>query len=718
MRHAKAFYLTCTAMLTGTMGAVAHAQTAEPTTESQTSEEQVAAGSGEIIVTAQRRAERLVDVPVSVTALNSVALEKVSTTGLFDVTKLSPGVVINRNGGYLQPTIRGIGTSVVGGAADTNVAVYLDGVYQASQIGNFFDLPNVQQLEILKGPQGTLFGRNATGGAILLTTADPSFTTKGRFTASYGRFNEAKIGAYVTTPLTDNLAGDISVYYRRSDGFKRDVLTNDLVAKQSSFDIRSKLLWRPTDTTEVVLSAAYNETSDPTGLALNALDGNTQARLALNPGPIAEGRKQLSQDVRPEVRTKVKSATLTIDQELGIATLRSISGFRDEDAHIEGDLDASYVPVQETRFDQLMRTFSQEFTLTSPSAGDFRWVAGVFYYHARAFTPAFVVNKITTGAPSFRSLTNVDALAGFVDGTYDIGKLTLISGLRYSTERRRLRFNFGITGPYTTDAEKRFGSWTPRVGLRYKVGDQANVYATYSKGFKSGLFNTSSPSTVPVKPEKVDSYEIGFKSAERTIDLNLAAYYYSYKNIQITAFDFTSGASRLFNAARAEIYGAEAELNVRPSSKFDVRMAAAYTHGVYDQFQGALIFTPRPGGRTGNITAIVDASGSTMIRAPKFTLSSTANYRVPLNQGTLEFSATAYYTSKINYSYDERIQQPAYATVDANVTWLPSDQFSVSIWGRNLTDTNYGSFLTSTSARDSIVYAAPLSYGISASYKF
>lgn len=714
MKHARGIYLACAVFAGSSISMPAAAQA----TEAKDVEDLEPSGSGEIIVTAQRRAERLVDVPVSVTALNGATLEKVNTTGLFDVTKLSPGVVINRNGGYLQPTIRGIGTSVVGGAADTNVAIYLDGVYQASQIGNFFDLPNVQQVEILKGPQGTLFGRNATGGAILLTTANPAFSTKGKFSASYGRFNEAKVAGYLTTPLTDNLAGDISVYYRRSDGFKRDVLTNDLVTKQHSFDIRSKLLWQPTETTEIVLSAAYNETSDPTGLALNALNGNTQGRLAANPGPIAEGREQLSQDVRPVVSTRVKSATLIVDQELGFATLRSITGYRDEDAHIEADLDASYVPVQETRFDQQMRTFSQELTLTSPATGNFRWVVGGFYYYARAFTPAFVVNRITTGAPTFRSLTNVDALAAFADGTYEIGDLTLISGIRYSTESRRLRFNYGIAGPFTTDAEKRFSSWTPRLGLRYRVADQANVYATYSKGFKSGLFNTSSPSTIPVEPEKVDAYEVGFKSATRSVDINLAAYYYDYKNIQITAFDFTSGASRLFNAARAEIYGADVDLNLRPSSDFDIRVAAAYTHGVYNQFQGALIFTPRPGGRTGNITSIVDASGSTMIRAPKITLSSTANYRIPLAHGELEFSATAYYTSKINYSYDERVQQPAYATVDASVTWSPSEQFSLSAWGRNLTDKKYGTFLTATSARDSIVYAAPLSYGISTSYKF
>ncbi|MGI4877829.1 MAG: TonB-dependent receptor, partial [Janthinobacterium lividum] len=252
--------------------------------------------SGEIVVTAQRRAQRLVDVPVSVTTLSGETLARAGVSGLLDLTKTAPGVVLDKNGAYLQPTIRGIGTNVTGPGADPNVAIYVDGVYQSSQTGNFFELANVEDVEILKGPQGTLFGRNATGGAILIKLLDPSFTTSGRANLSYGRFNEVAASGYVTTALSDKLAVDLSAYYRRSDGWIHDLRTGAEQNSQYSLDIRSKLLFKPTDTLKFILSYAHNDTSDPTGLAIAAAGGNSAGRPFANSGPIATERGTLSND--------------------------------------------------------------------------------------------------------------------------------------------------------------------------------------------------------------------------------------------------------------------------------------------------------------------------------------------------------------------------------------------------------------------------------------
>ncbi|AYJ85168.1 TonB-dependent receptor (plasmid) [Sphingomonas paeninsulae] len=712
MLKVKTTLLVTTALMVTLISAPLSAQTVQtpPIPQADSTPEESGA---DIIVTAQRRAERLIDVPVSITAISGATLERGNATGVFDITKTAPGVVINRNGGYLQPTIRGIGTNVTGGTADPNVAIYLDGVYQPSQTGNFFDLANIQSVEILKGPQGTLFGRNATGGAILITTADPSFTPSGRMLVSYGRYNEARGSAYLTTGLTDTLAIDLSAYYRRSDGFKHDVRTGDLQAKQHSLDLRSKLLFQPTETIKFVLTASYNDTSDPTGLAYNALNGNTQGRPIAGSGPIAEGRTQLSHNLAPVIRSKATAISLHADFDLGFATLRSISAYRDEKTHIEADLDASYAAVQQAIYDQPLRTQSQEFTLTSPSTGKFNWVTGLFYYHGFGHYPGYNINGVT----ALRAADTIDAYAVFADGTYKIGKFSLIAGLRYSDEKRNHKYGAG-TGPYTVNANASFNDLTPRVGLRYAITDRSNLYATFSKGFKSGLFNGTAASTVAVKPEKVDAYELGYKVASRLIDFNAAGFYYNYDNIQVTAFDFTTGISRLFNAAKAEIYGIDADATIRPSRNFDLRVAAGYTHGRYTSFPGAIVFTPKPGGNVGNITQIVDASGSTMIRAPAITASATANYRVDIGERQIEFTATPYYTSKVNYTYDERIQQPGYFTLDASISYVLNADCRLSLWGKNLTDTTYASFRSTSSTRDSIVYATPRTYGVSASYRF
>jgi iron complex outermembrane recepter protein len=250
-------------------------------------------------------------------------------------------------GSYLQPTVRGVGTQLTGPGADPNVAIYLDGVYQPSQLGNVTDLANVAQVEILKGPQGTLFGRNATGGAFLIETKAPSFDPNAELTLTYGRYNEAKASGFASTGLSDNVATSLAGYYRRSDGWIHDIRTGSPRNKQHSADIRSKTLFEPTDKLNVTLNLGYNEVSDPTGNAFVALNGNTVGNLNVppaqpDPGPIATKRTELSHNLPPAIQANVHSASVKAVLDLGGANLSSVSAYRRERAFIQSDSEASY----------------------------------------------------------------------------------------------------------------------------------------------------------------------------------------------------------------------------------------------------------------------------------------------------------------------------------------------------------------------------------------
>jgi iron complex outermembrane receptor protein len=171
-----------------------------------------------------------------------------------------------------------------------------------------------------------------------------------------------------------------------------------------------------------------------------------------------------------------------------------------------------------------------------------------------------------------------DAFAAYVDGTAHLGKFSIIGGIRYSDEKKHKVFRRTTSGPWLIDVSKRFKDVTPRLGLQYAIDGRSNVYATWSKGFKSGTFNPTVNDRIPVNPEKATAYEVGFKTSQPTFRLNTSAYYYRYSDIQVSAYDYTTGTSRLINAAKAEIYGADADLTISPTREFDLHVGAAYTH--------------------------------------------------------------------------------------------------------------------------------------------
>ncbi len=672
---------------------------------------------GEIVVTAQRRSERLVDVPISVTAVSSEQIERAGGASIDNLTKVTPGVFFQRATYGLSPTIRGIGSTLVTSGGEQNVGLYVDDIYYPTPTGNIFDLASVTGIEVLKGPQGTLFGRNATGGAVLVHTADPGFEPAARLNTSYERFGQFRASGYFNLPVTESVAVNGSVAFRRSDGYMRDERTDAIVNEGENFTARVKVLVEPTDNLSVILTMAHANLDDPSGTMTVNLE---PAALLNSPafGPIATDRFHQSRGTTEYTRTSTNEYSLRASLETGAGTVNWYTAYLRNALDTQNDLSATYRPNTYALSSVRTETFSQEVNFASRADEPLTYVVGLYYFKNDTTAPG----TFTNGAFAARSEGSVESLAAYLDGTYTIGDWSYFAGVRYSTEDRDVDSQIGaaLTRRLQSATESQ---WTPRVGVRYALDEDSNIYASFSRGFKAGIFDGQTLTGPGVEPEAVSAYEIGYKTASADFNFNTAAFYYDFKDTQVTAVISGGGTtvfSVLFNVPQATIYGLEADANWRLNDNWDLRFAAAYTHARYDDFPNApgwVRLTPTSATFT---NVIVDASGNHMVRSPEWTASSTLTYRTFVSEDhELELSVTPYYSSRVFHTFDNALSQDAYWTVDASASLTLGDHARVSIFGRNLTDEEYAMRMTqNTLTLNATVFAPPRIYGVSFGVSF
>ncbi|MCB2073970.1 MAG: TonB-dependent receptor [Novosphingobium sp.] len=680
--------------------------------------------SSEIIVTAQKRAERFEDVPISITAVTGEQVDKAGVTNLTEVGQMTVGVNFTNNGPQIQPTIRGI-TSLTGSIGqDNNVAIYIDGVYQGSSTTLNQELLDIESVQILKGPQGTLFGRNSTAGAILIKTLDPEFDISGKVRASYGRFNDYTLAGYLTAPIaSDVLAFNLSGSYRESDGFNRDLFDRFDPAPLKNYSIRGKLLFQPSEDLKFILSGEYARVNAPWTTSYVVANRNTTA--FENPGTVfATKPGTLSLDSPNHHETTRKAVTLTAEWDLGFATLKSISAFSDEQSMAEQDGDGTPIPRSFVSSQQDIKNYTQEFNLGG-TTGRLDWVLGAFYLRQDNKNDTF----LAVSAPDVDVLGPVlgpisygarpRAWALFADGTYRLtDRLSVIAGLRYSWEKKTIVLPYPrtTTDPNDTTSSRGFlennrasETWTdvtPRISLRYELADRTNVYASYTKGFKSGSYGSSLPTIAnpnggipafiaisnPVNPEKADAFEIGFKTAQPGWRFNFAAFYYDYKDLQVQTSSLLPPpappvlVTQLTNAASSEIYGLEFSGSVDVSDRLTISGALGWTHARYKKFTGAqayglcpvteqtingvtgfydatgfvmfssagaictdtsTVLRPQiPDGFNTRSTGLMDRSGDPLLRSPEWNANLIADYRAPTSIGEIGVNVAANYSSK------------------------------------------------------------------------
>jgi iron complex outermembrane receptor protein len=686
-----------------------------------------------IIVTAQKRSERLQDVPVTISALSSADLQRNNVQGARDLPSLVSGLVWSNQGAWIEPNIRGVYTNVAAIGSGSPIAIYLDGIYQPSQSGTIFDLPDVSRIEVLKGPQGTLFGRNATGGAITIYTQDPSFTPTGSFDVSAGAYEGSNVQTaghynvrgFVSGPLaTDTLAGSLSASYDTTDGYLTNDVTGQRAGKIQSSVIRGKLLWKISDSAQVVATAFYTQHQDQTAEAGVPQNGVTAA--AVYPGSILPSSQPWHFTYgheTPAVYQDVRGASVKATFDFEAGTLTSLTGFTNSGVRNAVSVDAAYAPACTAVFvcvDGIVQprdqAVSQEFDFASKKMGGFSYVAGVFalYDNAREH------DSYNLGLFSDDTVIVTHAGAIFAEGTYEVtDQLSTIAGVRVSRDSLRAEGR-DSTAPFAVYGDKSWNSVTPRASLVYKFNSTLNGYFTYSQGFKAGVVSGQiSPNPAPpANPEKISAYEVGLKSATDGYSANLAAFYYDYRDLQVEVFNNLVTTPE--NATTAEIYGLDFDGAVKLTDTFELRAVGSWLPTAkYKSFPHAIAFVP-PLGRGGLVTdATYDASNSRMLTTPVFTGTISATYGQNYPSGRLEATGSVYHSGGYRWEYTDTVTTSPYTLLNANISFAPSaNRFKYTLYGKNLANKAYVQGALPTAEANMIFWAQPREVGVTLGYSF
>ncbi len=662
----------------------------------------------DIVVTAQKRAQNLQDVPLAVTAVTG---ETLAATGVTDTAALNvvvPGITIRVRNGDFQPSIRGVSTGA--GNVENPVALYIDGVYYPNQREGLRELNDIEQIAVLKGPQGTLFGRNATGGVIQITTRSPSREFNGSIGASVESYGTVRGNAYLSGPLGETLAGSLSgTYVKQFDGYGDNFTTGrDTYRLNHNWSLRGKLLFEPGADTNITLIGDYGRRSGFEGTYYRPFPGT---RLAV---PDTTPRNVYDSVINYDPIRTVNGggASLNVEHEFGFARFTSITSYRNTKSHTNIDADAS--PLTIFHVDGGInhnKDFTEELQLSSLRGSKINWAIGAFYFGANnrvnnfsltfggPFTPLPTSTRVISG----NGQEKTDSIAPFGQVDFEVlpdTRLTL--GGRYTYERRELNVTQSATLVNGTviptlasvlGAEKTARKFTYRVALDHKFSERVLGYASYNRGFKSGGFNIINPANPAYNPEQLDAYEIGLKSefADRRVRLNLAGFYYDYKDVQVVQIvnlpGSTAGVQLITNGAKAELYGLDADLEAQLAPGLTLTAGVELLHNEFTDFRNSVISSPRPAPAGGVIQTTGDVTGNRLPGAQKVSGNIALKYTTPVSFGELNFNASESYNGSYYFEPDNVLKQKSFNLVNMSVGWTSSDEkYSASVFVRNLLD--------------------------------
>ena len=715
-------------------------------------------GIDEIIVTAQRRKEPLQDVPIAVSAHTAVQLQATGVTNTLELAEITPGLTFTYTAGNTEVRIRGVGTTSFGPGIENPSAVYIDGVYIASTAGALFNLANIDRVEVLKGPQGTLFGRNATGGLVQIITPDPVFETQGMARLSYGNYQTGAGDVYLTGGLTDKIAADISVHYSgQGEGWGTNVNTGaDVNRLDNDTIVRSKVLFQPTDAMKFVLAGDYSYSDGSSALTLQLKPGAAnQGVFEQVFGPINHGGYYDETDAHnPYGKMQSYGTSLSGMFDLGATEFKSITAFRQ--SSFSEDFDLTRVPEDVLFFDGTgkWQQISQEFQLSSAAPGPLQWTLGTYYFYSNDGWNPYNVDFGPAGAPllvapAFSSaLLNYDdgqktnSIAGYAQATYEILPQThLTLGGRYTSETRSLYGTQEFIGYAGANAVPLVSPGTPfgvgipsslhednfsyRVALDHKITSDILAYVSFNTGFKSGGYNLTVAGNPPFKSEDLRAWEVGLKTElfDRRVRMNLAAYSYEYQNIQVNNFVATS--EYISNGAAAKMRGIDADFEARATEKLTFNAGVAYVHDRFTSYpdadynyvvSGCNYSNPSP-----DRVCQASAAGNELPGTPTFTASFGPTFETPLGSGKLGMSGNYFHSSGFygTTDNDPRIRQAPYNLVNASLYWEPKTGGPrITLYGRNLFDKQYALNYFISSGEVTYQAAPPRIYGISVEQKF
>jgi iron complex outermembrane receptor protein len=686
----------------------------------------------EVVVTAQKRSERLLDVPMSIAAISAEQLAGSGITSTRDLQQMTPGLVTVSNGFAFTPAIRGVSSIGTSPGDETNVSMYLDDVYLGAPMGGLFQLKDIERVEVLKGPQGTLFGRNATGGAIRVVTKAPSFDPHAEVSADYGfDFKTIMLGGAVTGGLSETIAASLSAAYSDDDGYSEGVgpiAQGQRFAKDKLASVRGKVLFKLSSELQATVTADYSDRKSNQIYNWSSKDGRNVSEA--NPAAVIPGEFHYSGSTTPKADMETGGASLDVSwTPSNEITARSITAYRDARGLFQTDSDRINVSLGALRLEQKQHNFSQELNFSGPAEQSLSWIAGLYYYHSNSGNPYFTA--YTNDAPngtvgsSFNDTVKTDSYAGYGELTWNATEdLHFTAGGRYTSEKKEFHFKDLVRplGLRTADVEETWESPTFRGVVRYDFAADANVYLSVSNGFKSGVYNAYALPAVPVDPEKIMAYELGTKARLAGITFSAAAFAYDYKNIQVQGNTLIGNAFvvTLANAAKAKIKGFElsAAGAITDTIGFNVGFSGL-PEADYSDFTTAQVFIPNPvtGGAVNTVP--YDASGSRVIRSPKSQANVGLAYADQIANGAAAASLNYSYTSSFYWQPGNYTREDPYGLLNARVAWTePSGQYTFSVWGNNLTDEAYSFYSTVSNAGAVDSLARPREFGVGVSAKF
>ena len=663
-----------------------------------------------IIVTARRREETLVSVPIAVSAFSGADLERGGAIDISDLANVTPNTTLEASRGTnstLTAFIRGVGQQDPVSGFEQGVGIYLDDVYLNRPQGALLDIYDVERIEVLRGPQGTLYGRNTIGGAIKYVTKRLGNDYAATARASYGSYNQFDLVGQVTVPIGDTFAiGGAIARYKR-DGYGTNLTTGADQYDKDVLAARVSAEWTPTDA--IFVRVAGDRTLDRSNPRHGTrLVGNGNDPRYAPTGNVYDTRAGIGD------RNRVVAQGLSLTGEFSLSdllTFKSISAYREGATNTVIDFDNTALPTLDVPAEYDDNQFTQELQLLLQ--GDrVQGVVGLYYLNATA-SGAF---DTVVGGLNLTTLTSGEvktkSYAAFGDISFDVtDRLKISGGLRYTKDDKTgtvFRRNYaGIRSPrfgnanavpglirtdYTND--RSFDQFTPRVSISYEPRRDLNLYASWGRGFKSGGFDMRgdavfTPTTVNgYDPEKITSYEVGMKGAflDRTLFLNMAGYYSRYTDQQVTIQvpNIAGGiASFVDNAGKADIYGLEIEGRMVPSRNFSAQVSFGYTNADYKEF---LTFI-------GGGTTPVDVSNQRVFQnTPEFTAAASFTASTDFAGGSL--SVTPEVTLRSDYALFEiptpALDQDGYALVNAAANWISGDgRYRLGMALRNLTDQRY-----------------------------
>lgn len=704
----------------------------------------------EIVVTAQRREQKLQDVPVAVTAFNGAALQASGISNVKDLAHVDPSLNIPQVVGVYLPFLRGIGNPAAGNLGnESSVPVYIDDMYYTRLSTAFLAINSIERVEVLKGPQGTLFGRNSSGGAIQMFTKDPSRDTEINATVGYANYQRLSGQVYVSAPLTDTLGWNLSVAATdQGKGWGRSLADGHEIFKEKLASLRSKILWEPSDATRVKLTGFYAYSKGDIGM-VNDRHSGTYASSALFPSAVPgypfpavklpsladvpganfyDTRSNLPQFARAEGY----GATLRIDQDLGIADGVSIAGFRNTKELIRLDADITAQNLINGDLNSKDRQFTLEFQLKSKKGSDITWILGAYYLNSNVkYNPIILYgDAFGGGTAEIRSQQIVNSYSLFGQVTVPVTAQTNITGgLRYNIDDLKGR------EPGREDSEA-FKKLTYKAVLDHHLTDDIMAYASLSRGYKSAAYKTFPLGKTPVLPEIIDAYEIGLKTElfDRHVRLNGALFWNDIKNPQVLSVISVGGIPQidLSNAKKARVKGGEVSVDVVAARGLTLRGALTYLDGKYISFVNAPFYclngTTAVGLPEGYTCPAQTASGANGHRLPnvaKVSFDLGANYTVDTGVGKWVADASLSHTGKFAWNPDNYVFEKAVTLINASLSLTPDtlDWLTVSVWGKNIGGVKYYSIsqestgLLGTAGFQSGA-AAPRTYGGTMSFKF